>query len=289
MSKLLPIGSAGACINHNGRIALIGGWDEDAEEALSDVRDISLTDDLPWQETRPLPRGLCFSAATSLTHGDILALGGGNSPYRGADVYSECLIKRRSSEDSAWLEDCVPSMQFHRCGHSAVTLLDDRVVVTGGYSGGENYLSSVEMLDLGAGGRWTVLPAMSVPRSGMALVLGPLGVYVTGGSVDGIISNKSCERFDPREGKKWHRLCDMNEARGYTAGCVGSRDTFFVSGGCHEHRFTGGVEVYDFRADKWTELASPPSTAGEGDDEDEESVGFAQYMQRVCHQMVYIM
>jgi hypothetical protein len=123
----------------------------------------------------------------------------------------------------------------------------------------------------------------------MAAVLGPLGsVYVAGGSTDGTVSHKSCERFDPREGKRWHGLTSMRRARGYTAGCVGSRDAFFVSGGCNEHRFIGGVEVYDFRADKWTELASSV-TSDDNADEDEEVDVFAEYLQRVCHQMIYIM
>jgi hypothetical protein len=86
----------------------------------------------------------------------------------------------------------------------------------------------------------------------MAAVLGPDGaVYVAGGSPDGTIGHKGLERYDLREGK-WTPLREMQSGRGYTAGCVGASDRFYVSGGLHNHKFQSGMEAYDFRTGLWT-------------------------------------
>ena len=272
----LPVrlGSMAATTDAAGHALVLGGWDDVHEQVLSciyalDMRFIQQG----WVQQPSLPSPRCFAAAERTVRGDIVLLGGGSSPYRGAQVFNDCLLRRvtTADEDSSnedynylrstaekmdiWWDLSIPAMNFQRCGHSAVTLFDDSVFVVGGYAGGSDYLSSAEQLDRNLE-RWVTLPSMSVPRSGMAAVLGPNGsVYVAGGSPDGSQGHRSVERYDPREGK-WTPLAPMHYGRGYTSGCVGSSETFFVSGGCDGH-FQGGVECYDFRLDKWRVLQLP--------------------------------
>lgn len=286
----LSTGSSAAVTSVNGEVLLIGGWDEETEVVLESVQSLNLREDVKWHDKGSLNRPLCFSAATTTTHGDIIVMGGGNSPYRGADVYANCFISKANDLGvQIWGDHILPSMLSKRCGHSAVTLLDDSVMVLGGYSGGFDYLNTVELLDARLD-RWIALPSMSLHRSGMAAVLGPGGaVYVTGGSSDGVWAHKLCERYDPREGKKFYPVAEMNLPRGYTAGCIGSKDCFYVSSGCHDLRFQEGVECLDFRMNNWTLLKTASDSSGNGEEEDEEGDMMSEYLQRACHQMMYLL
>jgi hypothetical protein len=122
---------------------------------------------------------------------------------------------------------------------------------------------------------------MSAPKSGTALVLAPNGsVYVAGGSLDGTIGHKILERFDIREGK-WELLPPMLRGRGYTAGCVGSRGSFYVSGGIEHLKLQDGLEIFDFAADKWRQM-------GMVDNENIGSGSVDGFLLRACHQMINI-
>jgi len=157
---------------------LMLGWKEDTGEATNEVYELDLST-TGWIKRSPIQRARCYSAAQCNVQGDILLLGGGSSPYRQADVYSDCLI--RPFDRDEWLESVIPPMSQVRCGHAAVTLLSDQVLVAGGYSGGFDYMCSAEMLDRNLD-RWVALPPMQRSRSGMAAVLSPFGsVYIAGG------------------------------------------------------------------------------------------------------------
>jgi hypothetical protein len=269
------IGSAAFTQEVDGSLLVLGGWN-DADEVslqvylqtstshhfqifvsqtvLSDIfqlaNRLSSPKDRSWRRVGSLPRPLCFPAAESGLHGDLLVIGGGCSPYRGGVAYKSCLL-RRVEQPEMWSTGVVPPLHGARCGHSAVTTFDGSILVAGGYAGGTDYLSTVELLHPSFE-RWTQLPAMSVARSGMAMVLGPDGaVYTAGGSPDGTIGHKSLERFDLREGK-WAKLSDMQYGRGYTAGVVSTWDTFYVCGGMDGLKFQSGMESYDFRKGLWS-------------------------------------
>lgn len=244
----IKLGSTASTYDSSGNILMIGGWDDLDEVILDTVYHLDVHSPSRWIKQDPINHPRCFGAAERTIQGDVLFFAGGSSPYRGADCYTDCYIRKRHT--TKWTENIVPSLQHARCGHSAVTLFNGSILVTGGYAGGFDYLSSVELLDASLD-RWTSLPAMSVPRSGMAAVLGPGGeVYVAGGSPDGTLGHKSVERYDPREGK-WQALESMHLGRGYTAGCVSTWESFFVSGGTHNMKFQGGMECYDFRSGHW--------------------------------------
>ena len=195
-----------------------------------------------------LPQARCFGAAECTIQGDLLHLGGGDSPFGAAKSFTDCAILKNNAEQ--WQEGVVPNMRQARCGHRAVTLFNDSILVAGGYAGCDTFLSSVELLDSQLD-RWTQLPDMTTPRSGAASVLGPGGaVYIAGGTMNTTDGMRSLERYDPREGK-WHTLADMNQCRSFVAGCQSIHNGFYVMGGMHQGRVADSVEFYDFRANRW--------------------------------------
>lgn len=258
----IKLGSTASTYDSSGNILLVGGWDDMEEVILDTVYHLDVHGRNGWTKQNPINQPRCFGAAERTIQGDVLFFAGGSSPYRGADCYTDCYIRKRHT--AHWSENILPPMQHTRCGHSAVTLFNDSILVAGGYAGGMDYLSSVELLDASLD-RWINLPPMSVPRSGMAAVLGPGGeVYIAGGSPDGSTGHKSLERFDLREGK-WQTLASMHHGRGYTAGCISTWDAFLVSGGTDDLKFQGGMESYDFRSGVWRLL--------DASDDDPDSVG----------------
>jgi len=110
----------------------------------------------------------------------------------------------------------------------------------------------------------------------------------------------------------------MHCGRGYTAGCVGSSNSLFVVGGTHLAHLQPGIEVYDFKADRWRHYGvnSPhPTTphamdndANGEEEEDNEDIGeideivnsvlsrsttsvsnVTDYFLRGSHQVLYMM
>lgn len=161
----------------------------------------------------------------------------------------------RSLSSFVWSPDKVPPLLEGRCGHSVVATMDNKVVVLGGYGGGELYLETTEVLDLGdLDTGWQRGPSMHSKRSGPAAVVAAGGrVLVAGGSFDGEIPLNTVEALDPREGK-WVKLAPMHHKRGYCAGTMAPHDRFLVSGGICDSAFgaSDGLESYDSRANKWT-------------------------------------
>lgn len=256
-------GASAYVLGSRGTAYLIGGWKNNNLLGSISQSDFISGYSTPWTPIASATRfERCFSAATSSIGGDLFIMGGADFPFSGdtTRVFADAFWKRADDED--WLLVPLPDMTVPRCGHSAVTLLDDSVVVLGGYEGGRSYLDSVERFDLGRAS-WMRLPPMEVARSGLACGLGEGGcILVAGGSPDGLIGHRSAERLDPREGK-WMKLPDMYHARGYTAGCVAGGGLFFVSGGLHNATFSDSIECFDSHAGQWLTHEEHPIT-GEG-------------------------
>lgn len=190
----------------------------------------------------------------------------------------------RHLSDYVWSVGKVPSMRQARCGHSIVATWDEKVMVLGGYGGGQLYLDTTEVLDLGridAG--WRQGPPLRSTRSGAAAVIASCGrVLVAGGSIDGEIPLNTAEALDPREGK-WVPLASMHHKRGYCAGTMAPHNRFLVSGGICSTLFlaSNGLESYDPRANKWTLLNNstrgrPPQHAYGMDEDEGESEGWGE-------------
>ena len=258
-----PLGGAFAStVDKEGDLLLFGGW-VDAVDDLSwesyrgrtsqRLQLEEYTNSALWTSLPSISFQRCFAAATSSLLGDIFLLGGSDSPFRGATVYSDAIVFRSSDESFETPLSC-PSMLERRAGHSAVTLFDDSVVVLGGYAGGADYLCTVEQLDPAAQ-RWLPLPDMAVPRSGFACIVGEGGaIYVAGGSPDGSFGHKSLERLDLRVGR-WEALPSMHYRRGYTAGCIGNRGCLYISGGISGNTRQSSLEIFDPRRNSWESVA----------------------------------
>ncbi len=177
---------------------MFGGWIQRSEQTLNtayflDLQSPRAAEKTAWNTKRPLPVPISCAAAASLIGGEVVVMGGGSSPYRGANVITECFIRHSLSDDHEWLP--FASLTVPRCGHSVVVTFNNDIVVYGGYSGGTRYLASGECFDTGTE-RWIPLPDMHVPRSGLISVIDPYGcIMVAGGSPDGTIGHNSLSRL----------------------------------------------------------------------------------------------
>lgn len=243
------IGAMATCIDGEGRALMLGGWSEDFEQVLSSTWTFDMSAKLV-ETALELPTPICYGASTATLEGHVVHAGGGLSPYRGAEVLDEVIVKRWGDDTTdMWIP--LPPLSVRRCGHSVVTTFDNAIIAAGGYEGGLSYLSSVERLDTGSE-RWTPLPAMCNARSGFGMVLGPHGlIYVAGGSLDGTRGSKTSEMLDVREGR-WHRLPDMSLPRGYTDACMDLQGRVWVTGGQHRQSFQKEIEIFDCRMGVWS-------------------------------------
>lgn len=292
------LGSVGAAVNNEGKLFVIGGWDDSDEVAVQSVRSLDINNiEDGWTYYNDFLLPSCFSSASTTAKGDLLLFGGGDSPYRGANIYRESWIYRNNND--SW--ENIASMIYPRCGHNSVTLLNNQILVSGGYGGGMTYYNSAEVWDCESN-RWFSIAPMNEERSGLAMVLGPGGaIYVTGGSRDGSSGSQTLERYDPREGT-WSLLAgSMQCGRGYTSGAVGASDLFYVCGGIQHDKIQGGMECYDFRAGEWFVLPGSSTIGISNEYEDildfppefslsnePRNLELEKMLLRSCHHMHYI-
>lgn len=262
--KSLKAEHAGCAISmdQRGMIHVIAGYSEEDVDSSSYVWSTGKVNGVyATERSFCLPQKLCFAAATSTIEGDLVISGGCSNPFQGAEVYSQCQYLKCSEESG---DISIADLLHPRCGHQMVTLFDGSLMAMGGYRGVDPisnsniYQTSSERWDWERGCWMDTGAAMAQPRSGFASCVGPGGtIYVAGGSIDGSFGTRSVERFDPRVGC-WQPVASLHLPRGYTAGCLTFQGYFVVSGGLHDQKIQGGLEGYDFRADRWFVVGSLP-------------------------------
>ena len=134
----LGIGATAATIANDGQIVAVGGWWQSHNCSIRNVTKLNITAPIMEDESQPnqpqyvlgqlMERSICFAAATTTIDGHLVVTGGGDTPYRGSPVYDNCVIQKYTDDQSfaeqAWTP--LPSMNTVRCGHSCVTMFDDR-------------------------------------------------------------------------------------------------------------------------------------------------------------------
>jgi hypothetical protein len=218
---------------------------------------------IKWKPSGQLPNPSCFTSACTTLDGHIVLTGGGSSLFQGAAVSGNVFLQRNIGADSTFNWQRVASMQSLRCGHSSAVLPSGKVVVTGGYAGGMDYLASTEYYDA-AQDRWVALAPMHSARSGFGFGVSPNGaVYSFGGSSNGSDGHDTVEMFDERVGR-WELLPQkMQSGRGYMGGCIGGGSgCLYAAGGVKEYATRCSVECMDPRTNTWHYLHD----VGEGTD-----------------------
>jgi hypothetical protein len=141
----------------------------------------------------------------------------------------------------AWTE--TGNLVTPRWGHTATTLSDGRVLVTGGW-GSNNAPSDCEIYDPSTGA-WTSTGNLLTPRVlHTATLLAGGKVLVAGGdgSTSGMLS--SCEIYDPSTGA-WTSTGNLNTPRSQHTATLIAGGKVLVAGGAN------GCEVYDPTSGKW--------------------------------------
>ncbi|CAF0889172.1 unnamed protein product [Adineta ricciae] len=135
------------------------------------------------------------------------------------------------------------TMSVTRYYHTASTLSNGKVLVTGGSNG--IYLNSAELYDPSTGS-WTTTGTMSVARCyHTASILSNGKVLVTGGYLN------SAELYDASTGN-WTTTGTMSVARGYHTASILSNGKVLVTGGYNGSVYLNSAELYDASTGNWT-------------------------------------
>lgn len=245
-----------------GRIRTFGGFNGRSSVSQCCVspgaKDIRQADQkFKWKRKGRLPKACCFASACTTHDGHILVTGGGSTLFQGASVSSDVLLQVNSSYDLDVEFRKVASLHSLRCGHSSAALPSGKLIVTGGYAGGMDYMSSAECYDT-VNDSWVPISPMNVARSGFGFGVSSNGAaYAFGGSSNGSNGHDTVEMYDERVGK-WELLPQkMKSGRGYMGGCVGGgMGCLYAAGGVREYITQSSVECMDPRMNTWSYMHS---------------------------------
>ncbi len=148
--------------------------------------------------------------------------------------------------DGSWT--ATGSLHEGRAGHTATLLLDDSVLVAGGFAENDSP-TSAELYDPQTG-RWTATGNMIEARSEHTATLLPDGTVLVAGTL------ASAELYDP-VGRTWTATGAMAEARFRPTATLLANGTVLVAGGeiscgfeCHSP--LASAELYDPQTGRWT-------------------------------------
>jgi hypothetical protein len=134
------------------------------------------------------------------------------------------------------------SLTALRSGATASTLLDGRVLITGGTSGNTS-LSSTEIYD---GKSFTAAPSLSVARSQhTAVTLKDGRVLIAGGYTSGGVPTTSIEMYDPQTNSWNSSLIGMAQARAGHTMTILSDGRVLIAGGMGTSGPLASVEIFD--------------------------------------------
>ncbi len=207
-----------------------------------------------WSTAGSMAMARANHTATLLSDGRVLVTGGLDADGNGlasAELYTP------AADAGTW--SSAGSMTTTRAYHTATLLSDgsDRVMVTGGFDGG-NYHASVELYDPADGGTWSTALSMAERRAAHTATLLSTGQVLVAGGVNSVKKGRggkisyvylpSAELYDP-SGGTWSSTESMATGRYYhTATALvlddGSRRVL-VAGGYRIDDPAAAAELYD--------------------------------------------
>ena len=142
----------------------------------------------------------------------------------------------------------------------AVVWDDEKVLISGGFQGMNNDLSTTEWFD---GRNWTDGPLLPYPVTGhcMVRIPGTWDLVLIGGhthSTGGVGSRLSDTRIFKNANQSWTKMASMNHLRVKPACALLPNGEIWVGGGVNS--FTGpvSVEIYTVETNKWREGPTLP-------------------------------
>jgi N-acetylneuraminic acid mutarotase len=203
-----------------------------------------------WRYHAALPDARDWFAVTE-AGGDIYAFGG---LVRGPrSTHSSRESDRYDPWSDTWTR--VAAMPTDRYGAAAVTGLDGKIYVIGGWSTRSNTaLTTLEVYDPLANA-WHVRASMRTPRQSLGAAIDGRGrIYAVGGynSVHGYL--RSVERYNPVK-NRWGVMPPMREARAGLCAVTASNGRIYAMGGYNpafrSFPFRRTMEVYSAFAHVW--------------------------------------
>ena len=144
-------------------------------------------------------------------------------------------------------------MTIPRLSHTAILLLDSRVLVAGGITTGGTSTATAELY-AASQGVWSATNSMGTPRSQHMATLLPNGkVLITGGSFRGV-SLATSEVFDPVT-DTWSSTSSMNSPRSNHMATLLSDGRVLVTGGVGSNNSApveNSAEIYDPQTGTWS-------------------------------------
>ena len=221
---------------YTGRVLVAGG---DYSSVFSDAK-LFDPETNTWSAAASMPTEFHNQAVTTLPDGRVIMCGGNGSDA--TDTGGQTVVIYDPNGNS-W--EAVSTLNTGRTNASAITLLDGRVLVSGGVDSSGNQLDSAEVYDAPSW-TWSDLPNMPTPRSGHKALLLPNGKAMVSRSPDG--ETEIVDIYDPDE-DSW-ATTSMSAARTNMTMTLLRAGKVLVAGGGGASPTT--AEIYDPATGIWT-------------------------------------
>lgn len=260
----MPTARAGVALaNSSGSLYAIGGYDLVPQDVVERY-DPSTN---RWETRAPLPSPRWGATAAATADGRIYVFGGrDDTEGKALSEFATTFIYEPAS--NSWTEG--PALPYKRSGATAATGVDGSIFVIGGSSSNDPdrittayavLTARVDKLDP-VSGTWTIGARMPTPRNWAASTLGLNGIYVIGGLGEDGRASGIVEIYDSAS-DSWSSAATASMPRFLHGAATDQQGRIYALGGQvflgADWGTTNNVEVYDPRANEWTEGVPMPS------------------------------
>jgi N-acetylneuraminic acid mutarotase len=243
-----------ATLLNDGRVLVTGGISTTSEDqestpalASAEIYDPATRS---WSLAGSMAAARTGHTATLLSDGRVLITGGTDgAPTLTANPYPTTLNSAEIYDPATNLFTPTAPMNSARAGHTAVALLDGRVLVAGGNENDITSLNSAEIYDPTAA-TWTLVAPMSAARAGYAAILLPSGKVLelggTGEVYDPVANSWSTSNGPPMIGNPTAQH-DYVTATLLPSGSVLATGASIISA----FESSTAVEIYDPATNSW--------------------------------------